>query len=954
MTDFKKIASKWQKKWEENRVFQVKADNRKKYYIAFVYPYMSGLLHLGHLFTYTGAEVMLRYKRMNNFNVLAKFGFHCTGTPIVAAAQRVKEKEPKQIETLKRMDIPDSEITKFEDPEYWCEYFSKETLKDLKNMGFAIDKRYAFRTTSLNPPYDKFIRWQFNKLKERGYVKKGKHPVVWCPKCNAPTGDHARVEGEGETPQEFLLFKHRLDDGRFLISATLRHDTTLGITNLFVGPDIEYTEAEVNGEKWILGEECIKGLKEQDFDVKIIGKVKGESLIGKKTEEFGGKKVLILPATFLDPKFGTGLVHSVPSDSADDLIALKDLQKDEETCKKYGLDIGEVKKIKPIPILNTPGYGEIAAEEMLKKYNIESQNERGKLEKIKKELYKLSFHTSTFNSLYKNTFSKNLEGKKVQEGQEIIKKDLIKKGYAVKYYELSGKVVCRCLTECIVKIVRDQWFLEYNDPKWKKLAHKCLDSMKIYPEKIRKQFEYVLDWLDHWACAREFGLGTKLPWDESWVIESLSDSTIQMAYCTISKYLQHPEDYGFKIDKLNDEFFDYVYLSKGNLESVEKSTGIPKKMIETMKKDFEYWYPFDFRNSAKDLLQNHLSFSIFNHAAIFPKKYWPRAFIINGRVMVNNEKMSKSKGNFFTMREIYIKHNPDVVRLTAANAGEGADDANYEMSFLEAAEKKLKDIYEFITENYNKGRTTSFNIDKWFESKINEAIKKTGDAIENMLFKSAVQYSFLDMQRNLKWYLRRTNNNPNKKLINLFIETQIKLLTPFVPHFCEECWEMIIGEGFVSNAKWPKANIKAIKPELDNEERLINNTIKDTRTVLKLAKIQKPSKITLFVSSKWKYELFKKVKEKLKQTYNVGDVIKAVIDKKHGKEISSLVPKLVKEPARIPAVILGQEKELKALEENKDFYKQEFNAEIEVIKAEDSDEAKAKNALPGKAAILVE
>ena len=958
MADFHKIEKKWQKRWEDEKAFQVERDNRKKYYIAIVYPYMSGLLHLGHLFTYTFSEIMLRYKRMQGFNTLAKFGFHCTGTPIVAAANRVKEKEPKQIETLKKMGIPDKEIPKFAKPEYWAEYFPKETLKDAKRLGFSIDKRYSFITTDLNPPYDAFIRWQFNKLKDKGYVKKGKHPVVWCPKCNAPTGDHARAEGEGETPQEYLLFKHKLDDGRFLISATLRQDTVLGITNLFVHPDFEYLEAEVNGERWIFGEGCLSNFKEQDFKVKITGKVKGKELIGKKTEEFGGREVLILPATFLDPKMGTGLVHSVPSDSADDLIALRDLQKDEKLMKKYGLDIKEVKSIKPISVLNTPGYGDIAADAMLKKYNVKSQNERDKLEKIKKELYKLSHYTATLNKKYKTGFSKNLEGKKVEEAKDVIKDDLIKAGYAVPYYELTGKVVCRCLTECIVKVVSNQWFIEYNNPKWKKSAHKCLDAMKIYPELVRKQFDYVIDWLKHWACTREFGLGTKLPWDKKWVIESLSDSTIQMAYGTISKYLQHPEEYGFKTDKLNDEFFDYIYLGKGDIKKVEKSTGIASKTIEIMKRDFEYFYPFDFRNSAKDLVQNHLVFCMFNHTAIFPKKYWPKAFAINGRIMVNNEKMSKSKGNFFTARELYEKHGADAVRLTATNAGEGVDDANYDMVFLETVKNKLNEIHDFIKNNYNKGRTSRLKIDAWFESKINEAIRDTTEAMENVLFKSAVKFSFLDMNRNLKWYLNRTNNKPNKELINRFIETQIILTAPFIPHFCEECWEMTGKKDFVSLAKYSKADLKKINSELDYEEELIRTIMADIRQILKLAKVEKPKKIQLFIPPAWKYDLFKKINLLLEKTQNPGEILKEIMKenkfKKFGKDISRIVPALVKDRSKIPQTITSQKDEISTLNEAIDFINKEFKADIEIISAEKSKEAKAGNAMPGKPAILVE
>lgn len=474
--DFKEIEKKWQNKWNRDKVFHAEVDNRKKFYIAFVYPYMSGLLHLGHLFTYTASEVQLRYKRMRGFNTLAKFGFHCTGTPIIAAAQRVKEHEPKQIQALKKMGIAEKEIPKFSDPEYWTTYFPKETLKDAHALGFSIDERYSFKTTYLNPPYDAFIAWQFNKLKEKGYVKKGKHPVVWCPKDNVPVGDHDRAEGEGETPQGFILFKFKLEDNRYIITATLRHDTVWGITNIYINPDLDYVEIQTKDQIWIVAEPMVKKLQNQDFDVHVLGRVKGEELVGKKVESFGGKKIIVLPATFLDPDYGTGLVHSVPSDSADDLIALQELQKDEKTIKKYNLDPEEVKAIKPIEIFNTPEIGANPAQYFLGKYNIKSQKERDKLEKIKKELYKLTFTQSTFGPLYKKGFSQSLEGLSIPDGQKIIKKELLEQGLIDTFYELTGEVVCRCLTKCIIKVVSDQWFLGYNDFEWKKLAHQCLDQ----------------------------------------------------------------------------------------------------------------------------------------------------------------------------------------------------------------------------------------------------------------------------------------------------------------------------------------------------------------------------------------------------------------------------------------------------------------------------------------------
>jgi len=86
-----------------------------------------------------------------------------------------------------------------------------------------------------------------------------------------------------------------------------------------------------------------------------------------------------------------------------------------------------------------------------------------------------------------------------------------------------------------------------------------------------------------------------------------------------------------------------------------------------MRSEFEYWYPFDFRNSGKDLVQNHLTFCLFNHVAIFSEKYWPRGIGVNGFIQVDGAKMSKSKGNFYTLRQIYEKYGADITHSNNAD-----------------------------------------------------------------------------------------------------------------------------------------------------------------------------------------------------------------------------------------------------------------------------------------------
>ncbi len=971
------IQNKWQKRWADAKVFEANVQKgKKKFMLTFPYPYVNGLPHIGHLFTIMRVESFARFKRHQDFNVLFPQGWHATGSPIVNAAKRIQEKEPKQLKILQDLGIPEKDIVKFEQPEHWPRYFCKEYKKDLQAMGLSIDWRREFVTTQLNPHYNKFIEWQFRKLKEKNYVIQGKFPVVWCPKCNNPVSDHARVEGEGETPQEFVLVKHTLDDGRHIVSATLRHDTIYGITNLYVHPDIEYVEAKVKSptkkaekgkqgsektETWILSEYAAEHLKEQDYEVTIIGKVKGKDLIGKKTKEFGGRKVLVLPALFLDPRFGTGLVHSVPSDSADDLIALWDLQKDEATIKKYGLNSEEVKAIKPIPVLDTPGYGNVAAEVMLKKHKATSQHQRALLEQIKKDLYKLSFYEATFNEQYQKGFSKNLHGKKVSEGKDIIKQDLLKQGWIEMYYQLTGKVVCRCLTPSIVKIVDDQWFLNYGDKDWKKVAHACLKQMKLYPEKARTQFEYVIDWLHEWACTREEGLGTRLPWAQRWLIESLSDSTIYNAYYTFNYLLEK-----IPLEKIDDAVFDYLLLGKENKENKGKKPALPG--IEAMRNEFLYWYPVDFRNSGKDLIQNHLTFYIFNHVAIFPQEHWPKGIGVNGWVTVDGNKMSKSLGNMIPVRTMAAQFSADVSRITILYGGEDLDDPNWDSNFAETMVSKLEQLRLMCQESYNKGRTGKLEaIDQWAVSKLNQTIRDATGAMEKTFMRSAIQHIFFDIQQMLRWYRRRTHENPHKEVMNQIIETQVVMLAPFTPHICEEIWEALgknkdeksndkkNGTHFVSQAPWPKSDAKLIHHEADLGEELIEKTLSSLNTVLELAKIEKPKKIAFFISPAWKYGFYEKLRKEMEKTRNPGALMKAVMTaeyKPYGSEIAKMVPRVAK--GGLPEQWLSQNNEMQALERAQTFFKETYDCAIEVVLADKSKEPKAQNASPGKVAILVE
>lgn len=947
--NMKQIQDKWQKKWDEEKVFQPEIDtNKPKFFCTFPYPYINAYPHLGHLYTIMRIDAFARYKRLQGHNVLFPQGWHATGSPIINAAQRVREREEIQVKIMTEMGFTEEDLVKFEDPEYWVTFFAPEAKKDYSELGLSIDWRRELVTTELNPHYDKFIKWQFNKLREGGFVKKGKFPVVWCEKDNAAVGDHSRAEGEGETTQEFCLFKFKLQDGTFIVTATLRPDTVMGITNIYINPKEKYSLIEINKEQWIVGTPILSKLKNQDYEIKVIKEVLGKDYIGQKASlPIANINVPILPATFLDSNYGTGIVHSVPSDSADDLIALQNLQANDKVLDEFSLNKEEIKAIKPIEIFDTPEIGSNSAQFFIDKYKVHSQNQRDVLEKIKKELYKLTFTKSTFNEKYSTGFAKDLKGTLIQDGQDIIKNDLIKLGIINIFYELTGKVVCRCLTPSIVKIVSDQWFIDYGDEEWKQLAHKCLDKMTLYPEKARNQFDYVIDWLHKWACTREEGLGTKLPWDEKWVIESLSDSTIYMAYYTIA-HLIHDID----IEQINDELFDYLFQNKEFSQNIK----IPKEQVEKLKSEFEYWYPVDFRNSGKDLIQNHLTFFIFNHVALFDEKYWPTGIGANGWVTADGEKMSKSKGNFLLLRDINELYGADAARITILNGGENMDDPNWDSSFAKTIMNKVINLFDNFQTKYNVGKDTTEDIDIWAESQINLIIKEATELMETTSFRSAIQKIFFEIQNLYKWYNIRTNN-PNKLVMNKIIESTILMMSPFTSHICEEYWSKLGKTNLIVTESWPTFDESKINQDLDIIENMIENTYKDVLSVKKLANLEKISKVTIITSKSWKYDYFNKLKSLLEETRNIGDILKSLMQeeslKNYGKDISKITPKIV-QSNRIPKKLFDVNSEYTIFENAKNYFETTFNTKVQVVKGDEFENPKSDNAAPSKPAIILE
>ncbi|XP_074292782.1 leucine--tRNA ligase, cytoplasmic-like isoform X1 [Silene latifolia] len=874
------IESKVRCLWDKHDVFVSKPGDHppkhgEKFFGNFPFPYMNGYLHLGHAFSLSKVEFAASYHRLKGANVLFPFGFHCTGMPIKAAADKLareiqqfgnppvfpapvqeeighvveqpdasaqapdkfKGKKSKvaaktgtqlyQWEIMRSFGLSDEEISTFQDPYKWLTYFPPLAVEDLKAFGLSVDWSRSFVTTDINPFFDSFVRWQMRKLKGAGKIVKDLRYAIFSPLDGQPCADHDRASGEGVQPQEYTIIKMEVVppfpaklsslEGRkvFLAAATLRPETMYGQTNAWVLPDGKYGAFEINEEEvFIVTERAARNLAYQRYSripekPTCLVELSGYDLIGLplKSPLSFNEIIYALPMLTILTDKGTGIVTSVPSDAPDDYMAMHDLKAKPALRAKFGVKDDWILPYDIIPIINIPEFGDKPAEKVCTDLKIKSQNEKDKLAEAKRLTYLRGF---TDGTMLVGEFA----GEKVQDAKPKVRQMLLEEGQAIMYSEPEKKVMSRSGDECVVALT-DQWYITYGESEWKKLAEECLANMNCFADETRHGFEHTLGWLNQWACSRSFGLGTRIPWDEQFLVESLSDSTIYMAYYTVAHFFQNGDMYGsnassIKPEHLTDEVWDFLFCGG----PYPKASAIDPNKLESMKQEFEYWYPFDLRVSGKDLIQNHLTFSIYNHTAIMDKRHWPRGFRCNGHILLNSEKMSKSTGNFRTLRQAIEEFSADATRFALADAGDGVDDANFVFETANAAilrlTKELAWMEEVIAaeESLRPGSPSTY-ADQVFQNEMNLAVEVAEQHYQNYMFREALKTGFYDLQAARDEYKYSCGIvGMNRDLVWQFMDIQTRLITPICPHYGEYVWrELLKKEGFAIKAGWPSAEL---------------------------------------------------------------------------------------------------------------------------------------------------
>ncbi len=955
-----KIEKKWQERWQESKIFEANPDKKKKkIFITSPYPYASGPTHIGHGRSFVNGDIFARYYRAKGYNVLYPMAFHITGTPVLAISSSIERgdkilitrmKEYVSLHTIEQKRV-DEIVKSFVDPWKIVNYFSNTIKMDFKSIGMSLDWRREFTTG--DKIYNKFIEWQYFHLKEKEYIEKGEYPILYCPRDKNAVGEDDIASGDelDLNINEYICIKFPFKDG-FLVASTLRPETVYGITNIWINPDGNYIKANINGEIWYISEEATHLLENQNKKINILEKFEGNRIIGKKAKDvYGIKEIPILPGEFVDTATATGVVYSVPAHAPYDYIALIDLQKDTELIAKFNLDRRETELIYPIQIIELKGFKDFPAKVYCERHNVNSQLDSEKLDLATSENYKNEFYNGFLNEK-----CGKYQGMKVSEAAKQVSEDLIQENKADKLYiPITKNLRCKCGEEVIVSILKDQWFLNFNAGDWKANALKCLKNMKIIPNKYRLNFENIFNWLEKRPCARKRGLGTNLPFNKEWIIESLSDSTIYMAFYTISYKIRNLE---LKLEQLTPEFFDFIFLNKGNMIELSKSIDISEELLSELQEEFLYWYPVDHRHTAIMHISNHLSFYIFHHVAIFPENHWPKVISLIEPVNVEGQKMGKSKGNLIPLANIQKRYSADLFRFYISHGADFGVYMDFREKEIDIVKNHINKFYTFISEKINQSKYAGVSFKdintKYSKVILSKIIRKfivAQEALNEYNIRKYLQTSFYEIFNLMQEFYRDTNHlNDFLVVFNLVYKDWLKILSLTMPHLCEELWEMSGNEGFISKVIWGDFNKQHIDKNLELEFEYITDVIEDIFNIKKIMTSERSDEIYLYTAPEWNYRVINLILLKKDNFNEIMSELKKEKELLAQKELIPFIKGQLKNriwEKKIPQIV-----ETKLIEDYRSYIEKRVNSKI-IINSNFDPKNRANRAKPYKPALYI-
>ncbi len=920
--DFQKIESKWQEKWNKDKIFEVKEEKKEKFYVLEMYPYPSSHLHMGHLRNYSIGDAYARYKRMSGFNVLYPMGYDSFGMPAENAA-----------------------IDHGANPEEWTDSNIEAIKNQQKRIGLSYDWMRMIYSHDID--YYKWDQWLFLRFFEKDLAYREGSYVNWCPRCSTVLANEQVQGGKcwrctSDVEQKFLTqwflkiraYADELLDGLNIVDwpekvkimqrnwigrsegsiikfpivgeertidiFTTRPDTLYGVTFMVFAPEhpwvrewVKSTEYEKEFEK--LYKEVMKQNKFErtDIEVEKKGIFIGKYAINPMTNE----EVPIYIGNFVIFEYGAGAVMAVPAHD----------QRDFEFATEYNI---------PIRIVIQPFDYELKLDKMTRSYegdgtlvNSEEFNgmeNRAAINSITEKLEKIGMGEDTINYKLRDW----LISRQRYWGCPI----------PIIYCDECG-IVPVPYKDLPVELPKDVKFTGKGNP---------LETSKSFVNtkcpKCGKSAKRETDTMDTFV-------------DSSWYFIKFCDpNTDELPYRKdIVNYWMNVDQYIGGIEHAVMHLLYARFFTK-----ISRDLGLHKS-----DEPFQRLLTQGMINKAHPYCPKCDSF------AMKAEMHDEKCKQCRTKYILKSVKMSKSYGNTVDPIEIMNEYGADAARffiLFGASPESGLEWSEEGVGF---AYKFIKNTLMLLADpptNFRKKKTIR---DTLVIYNLNKTIKMVSESFSNIAIRDAVN-NIIQFTSDLSKY---KNEGVIKEIFEECREKLTLLLHPIAPHITEEIWEIIGKKGYISLATWPSYDKNLLTSENDFKWKLMNNIIDDVNNIKLVMKKEKLDKISIIIADEWKFKFYSILMSSLNETRNQGEIMKKIMKesdlKPHGKSISQITAKILKNVGKYSKFSLSSEEEYQFFQEIKSILDKKYQCSIDVVYEGQSKEKKATQALPGRPAIII-
>lgn len=798
--------------WEEIDLYnQLKEKNKgkKPFILHDGPPYANGDLHMGHALNKILKDIIVRYKNLSGFYAPYVPGWDTHGLPIEQQA-------------IKKLGINRHEAgpVKFREA---CREFAKANVENqktqFKRLGVIGDWDNPYLTLK-----NDFVAAQievFGKMAKKGLIYKGLKPVYWCPHCETALAEAEIEYAEDTTNSIYVKFAVKDDQGKFdglenvyFVIWTTTTWTLPGNVAIAVNPDFEYSLVKVaNGEIYVLATELIDNVMKAakiEGGYEILKKFKGADLeLMTCRHPFIDRESLVIVGDHVTLDAGTGCVHTAPGHGVEDYIA----------CRNYP----QLEIVVPV-------------------------DEKGYLNEFAGE----------FAGIY---YEKSNEGiiEKLKETDSLLAIEKIIHQYPHCW---------RCDNPIIFRAA-DQWFASVDSLKDD--AVKAINSVRWIPQWGQDRItSMVLDRSD-WCISRQRTWGVPIPifYCADCGEELINDETI----AAVSKlFREQGPDKWWELDAdsilpegTKCECGCTHFTKEKDIMDVWFDSGSSHAAVCEARDDL--CYPADVYLEGNDQYRGWFQSSLLTSVAT--NGCAPYKTVITHGMIQDGEgrKMSKSKGNSISPKEITDKYGADVLRLWVVSADYKTDMRMSPEALKQLSEgyRKLRNTARYIMSNINdfdpnKDMTAyddMLEIDKWALLKLNQLVEKTIAAYEDYefhgIYNAILNFCIVDMSNfyldilKSRLYTEKPTSAARRSAQSamfIILDALVKLLAPVIAFTAEEIWKFMPhydsdDKRSVMFSSMPKADDKYKDNELEDKWERIIAVRDDVNKALELARNEK-------------------------------------------------------------------------------------------------------------------